>query len=108
MLFKILKDFNYSPDGLTVVALTTETKPMPIRQDLQEGLLGAKLIEPFKGAAAPSAEHLAAVVIPADWAKLKPADQLAIAKALDVTAKTPAAAKKVIEGELVRRAALPA
>lgn len=48
MLFKILAAFDYSPDGLTVVPLTAESPPMPIRADICDGLVEAKLIEEVK------------------------------------------------------------
>ena len=52
MLFKILEPFKYSADGLTVVELTADSEPMPIREDLQEGLLEAGLIAPADAAPA--------------------------------------------------------
>ncbi len=52
MLFKILEPFKYSPDGLAVVELTADSEPMSIREDLQEGLLEARLIAPADAAPA--------------------------------------------------------
>jgi hypothetical protein len=106
MLFNILKAFDYSPDGLTVVPLTPESPSMPIRADIRQGLLDAKLIE-AAAASAPAlrAEQLSAVVIPDDWASLKPAALKALVEQLGAKPKDKAAAEAAISAELARRVA---
>lgn len=107
MLFKILDTFKYSPDGVAVIELTTESPDRSIRADIRQGLIDAGLIEEVKGGAAAPArtvEQLLAVVIPDDWATLKAPDLKKLAEQLGAKPKDKAASEQAITDELARRA----
>ncbi len=102
-MFKVLKAFPYSADGVSVVDLPEGADGMEIRQDLRAGLLAEGYIEATAGKAA---HDPGAVEIAEGWAELDEAAQLALASAITgKNIKAKASAVKAIEAEVARRAA---